>query len=88
MCCEWQLPNVLGFGLGLVQMVLYGIYRKGSNKTKEEKAPQEPLKSIVIATSLALVEEQQQAKAKINGEQEDGNHEEKIAAPATQPECV
>ncbi|MED6143111.1 hypothetical protein PIB30_003386 [Stylosanthes scabra] len=90
------LPNVLGFGLGLVQMVLYGIYRKGSKKTKEEKAapPEEPLKSIVIATPLSLVEEQQQqaTKANKNEVQEDGNHHEreKSVAPAaiTEPECV
>lgn len=37
------IPNVLGFMLGMIQMVLYAIYRQNDNK----KLP-EPLKSIVV----------------------------------------
>ncbi|XP_054817241.1 bidirectional sugar transporter N3-like [Prosopis cineraria] len=29
------VPNVMGFALGLIQMVLYGIYRDGKKKTRE-----------------------------------------------------
>ncbi|CAJ2656425.1 unnamed protein product [Trifolium pratense] len=49
------LPNVLGFGLGLLQMVVYAIYRNRGEKDikKEKKAPIEALKSIVIETQLA-----------------------------------
>ncbi|KAK7304270.1 hypothetical protein VNO77_45137 [Canavalia gladiata] len=46
------LPNVLGFALGLLQMLLYGIYRRNGNNGKEKKAPLEPLKNVVIANPL------------------------------------
>ncbi|KAJ6307700.1 hypothetical protein OIU76_017487 [Salix suchowensis] len=38
------LPNILGFVLGLLQMLLYGIYKNAEKK----KMPAENLKSIVI----------------------------------------
>lgn len=63
-----QLPNVLGFVLGLLQMVLYGIYRKGNKKSnKMEKNPEEALKNIVVASPLGAgevfpVEEDEEAK--------------------------
>ncbi|CAJ2668776.1 unnamed protein product [Trifolium pratense] len=55
------LPNVLGFGLGLLQMVVYAIYRNRGEKDikKEKKAPIEALKSIVIETQLADKNEQE-----------------------------
>ncbi|KAK7272802.1 hypothetical protein RIF29_13842 [Crotalaria pallida] len=48
------LPNVLGFALGLVQMVLYAIYRKGNKKiiAKENKLPLEALKNVVVASQM------------------------------------
>ncbi|XP_004491681.1 bidirectional sugar transporter N3 [Cicer arietinum] len=64
------LPNVLGFVLGLLQMLLYAIYRNRGEKTiqKEKKTPIEPLKSIVIETQLVE-----------KNEQKDGKSEESIA---------
>ncbi|XP_047178313.1 bidirectional sugar transporter N3-like [Vigna umbellata] len=52
------LPNVLGFVLGLLQMVLYGIYRKGNKKSykMEKNIPQEPLKNIVVASPMGTGE--------------------------------
>lgn len=46
------LPNILGFVLGLLQMLLYGIYRNAEKK----KIPAENLKSIVILGTLGASE--------------------------------
>lgn len=61
---------MLGFVLGLLQMLLYAIYRNRGEKTiqKEKKTPIEPLKSIVIETQLVE-----------KNEQKDGKSEESIA---------
>ncbi|KAK7304269.1 hypothetical protein VNO77_45136 [Canavalia gladiata] len=51
------LPNVLGFVLGLLQMLLYIIYRKRNNKTNTKEMTQpEALKNIVVANPLATGE--------------------------------
>ncbi|RDX82914.1 Bidirectional sugar transporter SWEET15, partial [Mucuna pruriens] len=44
------IPNVLGFALGLLQMVLYGIYRNGG--VKKEKALEATVKNIVAVNPL------------------------------------
>ncbi|WJX80513.1 hypothetical protein P8452_63501 [Trifolium repens] len=67
------LPNVLGFGLGLLQMVVYAIYRNRGEKDikKEKKAPiDQPLKSIVIETQLADKNEQEK-KSKDDDDDDD-----------------
>ncbi|EEF47417.1 conserved hypothetical protein [Ricinus communis] len=51
------LPNVLGFILGLLQMVLYVIYRKAKKVILEEKLP-EHLKTIVVLSTLGNSEQQ------------------------------
>ncbi|KAL2329434.1 hypothetical protein Fmac_017015 [Flemingia macrophylla] len=57
------LPNVLGFVLGLLQMMLYIIYRKGNKKgNTKEKSPVEPLKNIVVTGEVFPVEEDKQAE--------------------------
>ncbi|KAJ4844746.1 Bidirectional sugar transporter sweet15 [Turnera subulata] len=51
------LPNVLGFILGLLQMVLYAIYKNAKKVIIEEKKiPAENLKSIVILGTLGASE--------------------------------
>ncbi|KAG4937772.1 hypothetical protein JHK85_052691 [Glycine max] len=71
------LPNVLGFVLGLLQMLLYTIYRKGNKKTKtNDKSPVEPLKSIAVVNPLGTgevfpVEEDEQAAKKSQGDGDD-----------------
>ncbi|XP_057440442.1 bidirectional sugar transporter N3-like [Lotus japonicus] len=57
------LPNILGFGLGLIQMVLYAIYRNGNEKGKK---PAAALKSVVIEipTSNVIGEEVGEEKEK------------------------
>ena len=53
---NWQLPNLLGFILGLVQMLLYGIYRKAQKANEKSKPSAETLRSIVILSALGSSE--------------------------------
>ncbi|KAG4999571.1 hypothetical protein AAZX31_08G074800 [Glycine max] len=55
------IPNILGFTLGLLQMLLYAIYRNGktNNKevaTKEEKALEAIMKNVVVVNPLGTCE--------------------------------
>lgn len=76
-----QLPNVMGFFLGMLQMVLYGIYRNkkprvdtptpASNSNEEKKAPENLVNIKVVETpqQLQLEHQQQQQEAAISVEQ-------------------
>ncbi|KAK8613301.1 hypothetical protein V6N13_101066 [Hibiscus sabdariffa] len=50
------LPNVLGFILGMLQMILYAIYRHGEKSIMEEKKPTEQMKSTVGLGTLSTSE--------------------------------
>ncbi|KAJ1434979.1 SWEET sugar transporter [Sesbania bispinosa] len=51
------LPNVLGFTLGLVQMVLYAIYRNGDVKKQQVVTEvKEPVINIVVVNPLGSCE--------------------------------
>ncbi|KAG7978717.1 hypothetical protein I3843_05G095500 [Carya illinoinensis] len=50
------LPNVVGFILGLLQMLLYAIYRNKTKKVTGEKKLPEHIKSIVIISTLGASE--------------------------------
>ncbi|CAI8591651.1 unnamed protein product [Vicia faba] len=64
------LPNVLGFGLGLVQMLVYAIYRNSGEKAikKEKKAPIEPFKITVVETKVEKIESEKKNKDEDNEE--------------------
>ncbi|PON91838.1 SWEET sugar transporter [Trema orientale] len=53
------VPNILGFGLGLLQMLLYAIYKnceKVMDDDEEKKLPHDQVKNIVILSTLATCE--------------------------------
>ncbi|XP_010492063.1 PREDICTED: bidirectional sugar transporter SWEET15 [Camelina sativa] len=53
------IPNVVGFVLGMLQMVLYGVYRNSSEKPEMEKKihlSEQQLKSIVVMSPLGVSE--------------------------------
>lgn len=81
-----QLPNILGFVLGLLQMILYAIYTKASKITEEKNLPEEPLKNIVILGTLGASEVYPvdiPVEAKVNGDIliEEAKHNEQIEEP-------
>ncbi|KAK7368748.1 hypothetical protein VNO80_10778 [Phaseolus coccineus] len=47
------IPNVLGFTLGLVQMLLYAMYRNGKSKIVTEE---EAMKNVVVVSPLGTCE--------------------------------
>ncbi|KAE8660884.1 Bidirectional sugar transporter SWEET15 [Hibiscus syriacus] len=49
-------PNVLGFILGMLQMILYAIYRHGERDVMDEKKLPEQTKSIVVLDTLSASE--------------------------------
>ncbi|KAK4410741.1 Bidirectional sugar transporter SWEET10 [Sesamum angolense] len=53
------IPNVLGFSFGVLQMVLYLMYRN-ADKTKEEKLPEIIQKQIIILDEQKIPELTQQ----------------------------
>ncbi|KAL0004659.1 hypothetical protein SO802_012220 [Lithocarpus litseifolius] len=50
------IPNVVGFVLGLLQMLLYAIYRNNKKVIDENKLPDQQLKNVVIISTLGTVE--------------------------------
>ncbi|GAV60958.1 LOW QUALITY PROTEIN: MtN3_slv domain-containing protein, partial [Cephalotus follicularis] len=52
MCC---LPNIVGFILGLLQMLVYAMYRKAKNVIQGKKLP-EQLKNIIPQSALGQYE--------------------------------
>lgn len=44
------IPNILGFILGLVQMVLYGFYRNAGKEKMEKKLPEHIIDMVMLST--------------------------------------
>ncbi|KAE8711803.1 Bidirectional sugar transporter SWEET15 [Hibiscus syriacus] len=68
------LPNVLGFILGMLQMILYAIYRHSEKAIMEEKKPPVPeqMKSVIVLGALNASEVHPVANAAAE-EEADGN---------------
>ncbi|GFZ17341.1 hypothetical protein Acr_26g0006110 [Actinidia rufa] len=48
-CVNLQIPNVLGFAFGIIQMVLYAMYKDNTKKVfKDQKLPSDQIQSQVI----------------------------------------
>ncbi|XP_015881729.3 bidirectional sugar transporter N3 isoform X1 [Ziziphus jujuba] len=50
------IPNILGFGLGLIQMVLYAIYKNYNKVVEDKNKLPEHAKNIVILSTIATSE--------------------------------
>ncbi|XP_030957616.1 bidirectional sugar transporter N3-like [Quercus lobata] len=50
------IPNIVGFFLGLLQMLLYAIYRNKKKVIEENKLPDQQLKNIAIISTLGTAE--------------------------------
>jgi solute carrier family 50 protein (sugar transporter) len=50
------IPNVVGFVLGLLQMVLYLVYRNSNEKPEKINSSEQQLKSIVVMSPLGVSE--------------------------------
>lgn len=83
----FQIPNVLGFILGLLQMILYTIYRNASKVIEEKKLPAEPLKNVVVLSTLGASEvypvDHIQVEPEVGGDivNEDAKENEQIEEP-------
>ncbi|XP_044489481.1 bidirectional sugar transporter N3-like [Mangifera indica] len=81
------IPNVLGFILGLLQMILYTIYRNASKVIEEKKLPAEPLKNVVVLSTLGASEvypvDHIQVEPEVGGDivNEDAKENEQIEEP-------
>ena len=48
-CVNLQIPNVLGFAFGIIQMVLYAMYKGNTKKVvKDQKLPSDQIQSQLI----------------------------------------
>lgn len=43
-----QIPNVLGFTLGMLQIILYAIYRDGEAKNMEGRDEERTIEAIIV----------------------------------------
>ncbi|XWS63494.1 hypothetical protein CRYUN_Cryun06bG0103000 [Craigia yunnanensis] len=79
------LPNVLGFILGMLQMLLYAIYRNNKKVIEEKKLP-EQMKAIVVLSTLGASEVYPvavdiQPDANTNNKKEDKKENEQTGEP-------
>ncbi|THG11221.1 hypothetical protein TEA_030204 [Camellia sinensis var. sinensis] len=79
------LPNIFGFLLGLLQMLLYGIYRNAKEVVKEIKLPEHIISIVMLGTSeVHPVDAQMPSDDDNDGEegekhdQTDHNHEKSV----------
>ncbi|KAL0327391.1 UNVERIFIED_CONTAM: Bidirectional sugar transporter SWEET15 [Sesamum angustifolium] len=77
------LPNVLGFFLGLLQMLLYGIFRNVKPEIEEKKLPEQVINIMVLGTPVHPVDSKK-CPDKIGVSQEENKDEEEEA----QENCV
>ncbi|KAF5952781.1 hypothetical protein HYC85_010725, partial [Camellia sinensis] len=84
---DWciALPNIFGFLLGLLQMLLYGIYRNAKEVVKEIKLPEHIISIVMLGTSeVHPVDAQMPSDDDNDGEegekhdQTDHNHEKSV----------
>ncbi|KAI3452557.1 hypothetical protein Pfo_009221 [Paulownia fortunei] len=70
------LPNVLGFFLGLLQMLLYGIFRNVKPEIEEKKLPEHVINIMVVGTPEVHPVDSKKCGDKISVIQEENKDEE------------